>query len=202
MTASSVPDHTPRHLRMTAPSPWFERFQPLIRPVGSVLDVAAGGGRHVRFFADKGHPVTAIDRNTAPLQAFADELGAEIVEADLEDGSPWPLPGRRFDAVCVCNYLYRPLFDALLGALAPSGMLLYETFALGNEVYSRPRNPDHLLKSGELLDLVGARLQVVAYQHGIVNGGECPGVKQMICAVNNLGLSGREDREPDPLQQH
>lgn len=164
-----------------------------------MLDVAAGGGRHVRLFAELGHPVTAIDRNTAPLQALADEVGAEIVRADLEDGSPWPLPERQFDAICVCNYLYRPLFDALLGALAPQGVLLYETFALGNEVYSRPRNPDHLLRSGELLSLVDGRLQVVAYQHGIVDGGECPGVKQMICAVNNLGLSGRADGEPDPL---
>lgn len=202
MTESPASHDTPRHLRMSEPSPWFRRFQPLIRPAGSVLDVAAGGGRHVRFFADKGHPVTAVDRNAGPLHALADDFKAEIIEADLEDGSSWPLPGRQFDAVCVCNYLYRPLFEALLGALAPGGVLLYETFALGNEVYSRPRNPDHLLKSGELLSLVNARLQVVAYQHGIVPGGECPGVKQMICAVNNLGLSGREDGEPGPLPQY
>ena len=88
---------------------------------------------------------------------------------------------------------------AILGSLAPGGILLYETFALGNEVYSKPRNPDHLLKSGELLELVQDKLQVVAYAHGIVEGGECPGVKQMICAANNLSLSEREDGEPAPV---
>ena len=140
----------------------------------------------MRFFADLGHAVTAVDRNTAPLQTFHESHNAEVIEADLEDGTPWPLGARRFDAVVVCNYLFRPLFDDLVGALASGGVLLYETFARGNEVYNRPRNPDHLLTSGELLALVKNRLQVVAYAHGIVQTGECPGVKQMICAVNNL----------------
>lgn len=185
---------------MVEAAAWFREFQPLILSNGSVLDVAAGGGRHVRFFADAGYQVTALDRNAEPLQPLRQSHGAEIIEADLEDGSPWPLGERRFDAVIVCNYLHRPLFGSLIGALKPGGVLLYETFALGNEVYSRPRNPDHLLKSGELLELVGTRLQVVAYRHGIIDGGECPGVKQMLCAVNNLGLSGRDDGEPTPLQ--
>lgn len=184
---------------MVEASAWFREFQPLVPINGDVLDVAAGGGRHVRFFADAGYRVTALDRNAEPLQPLQQSHGAEIIEADLEDGSPWPLGDRRFDAVIVCNYLHRPLFGSLIGALKPGGVLLYETFALGNEVYSRPRNPDHLLKSGELLELVGAWLQVVAYRHGIVDGGECPGVKQMLCAVNNLGLSARDDGEPAPL---
>jgi len=189
----------PRHLRMTEPSDWFIRHLPLIKPGGSVLDVAAGGGRHVRLFADAGHNVTAVDRETSALNAFAGSHGAKIVEADLEDGSPWPFIGETYDAISVCNYLYRPLMPAILGSLAPGGILLYETFALGNEVYSKPRNPDHLLKSGELLELVQDKLQVVAYAHGIVEGGECPGVKQMICAANNLSLSEREDGEPAPV---
>jgi SAM-dependent methyltransferase len=184
-----------RHLGMTEPSAWFVKHASLIKTGGSVLDVAAGGGRHARYFAGRGHPVTAVDKNTEPL----DHLDAEVIGADLEDGSDWPLPGRAFDAVVVCNYLYRPLFPALIGALAPGGVLLYETFALGNEVYSRPRNPDHLLRAGELLDLVRGHLQVVAFAHGIVGTGECPGVKQMICAVNNIGMSDREDGEPAPL---
>lgn len=195
MTTENLP---PRHLRMTEPAEWFRAYRSLIPSGGNVLDVAAGGGRHVKLFADAGYRVTAVDRNIEALSAFSVSYNAEIVEADLENGSPWPLPGRTFDAVCVCNYLYRPLFDNLIGALAPGGVLLYETFALGNEVYARPRNPDHLLKSGELLDLVRGRLQVVAYRHGIVEGGECPGVKQMICAVNNLDFSDRDDGEPAP----
>lgn len=180
---------------MHEPAAWFVKHAPLIKAGGSVLDVAAGGGRHVRLFAGRGHAVTAVDKNIEPLTPF----DAQVIGADLEGGSDWPLPGRRFDAVVVCNYLYRPLFPALIGALAPGGVLLYETFALGNEVYSRPRNPDHLLRSGELLDLVRDRLQVVAYAHGIVETGECPGVKQMISAVNNLGMSERNDGEPAPL---
>lgn len=197
MTSSEPEKHTSRHLGMVEPAAWFQRFQPLIATGGTVLDVAAGGGRHVRYFADKGYTVTALDRNAAPLAGFQARPNVDVIEADLEDGTAWPLAGRKFDAVVVCNYLFRSLFDDLIGALAPGGVLLYETFARGNEVYNRPRNPDHLLKSGELLALVEDRLQVVAYAHGIVETGECPGVKQMICAVNNLPKSTDQD-EPAP----
>lgn len=189
-----------RHLNMVEPSAWFRRFQTIITPGGTVLDVAAGGGRHVRYFADKGHAVVAVDKNTDPLASYKVSHGCEVIGADLEDGSPWPVGGRTFDAVVVCNYLYRPLFDQLIESVAPDGVLLYETFARGNEVYNRPRNPDHLLKAGELVDLIRGRLQIVAYQHGIIDGDECPGVKQMICAVNNLGNSSREDKEPAPVK--
>lgn len=185
---------------MVKPSAWFERFQPLVKPGGTVLDVAAGGGRHVKYFAEKGYDVVAIDKNTDPLTDLQKTHGCELVGADLEDGSPWPINGRTFDAVIVCNYLHRPLFDQLIESLAPDGIFLYETFARGNEAYNRPRNPDHLLKSGELVDLIKGRLQIVAYQHGIIDGDECPGVKQMVCAINNLGTSGRDDGEPAPTR--
>lgn len=188
-----------RHLQMVEPSAWFARHQPIIAKNGSVLDIAAGGGRHARFFADQGHHVVAIDRNIDPLIPLTESHGCEVIEADLEKGSPWPLNDRTFDAVIVSNYLYRPLFDQLIDSLAPNGIFLYETFALGNEVYNRPRNPDHLLKSGELLQHVAGKLQVIGYQHGILQGDECPGVKQMICAVNNLALSDRKDGEPTPF---
>lgn len=188
-----------RHLQMVEPSAWFARHQPLIKRGGKVLDVAAGGGRHARFFADHGHHVTVVDRNIDPLISLQESHNCEVIEADLEDGSPWPVGGRTFDAVIVSNYLYRPSFDHLIESLASNGIFLYETFALGNEVYNRPRNPDHLLKSGELLELVGGRLQVIGYQHGILQGDECPGVKQMICSVNNLDQSDREDGEPTPF---
>ncbi len=191
--------HTSRHLNMTEPSLWFKRFHGLIKPNGTVLDVAAGGGRHVRHFSDNGFKVIAIDKNTEPLIPFVESRKAEVIEADMETGAPWPLGNRTFDAVIVCNYLYRPHFSDLLDALAPGGVFLYETFALGNEVYTRPRNPDHLLQCGELLSLVEGKLQVIAYQHGIIEGDECPGVKQMICAVNNLGTTTRDDGEPEPV---
>jgi len=198
MNKTQSKPHASRHLKMVEPSAWFQRHSGLIKPAGTVLDVAAGGGRHVRYFSEQGFKVTAIDKNPDPLQPFTGSHDAVIIEADLETGAPWPLGDQTFDAVIVCNYLYRPLFDNLLNALTPGGVLLYETFALGNEVYNRPRNPDHLLKGGELLSLVQRKLQVITYQHGIVNSGECPGVKQMICAVNNLKNSTREDDEPRP----
>jgi len=190
-----------RHLRITDPSPWVERFAPLVRQGGSILDVAAGGGRHTRFFLGRGHPVTAVDRDGEPLAALADELEATVFTVDLEDGTPFigpggPLAGQRFAGVVVVNYLHRALFADLIDTLQPGGVLIYETFARGNEEFARPRNPDHLLKSGELLDAVAGKLQVVAYEHGRVEQTDIPGVKQRICAVKDLGASTREDGEP------
>lgn len=165
------------HDSQDAPSPWVTRFAPLIAPGGAVLDVAAGSGRHTRFMVERGHPVTAVDRDTA---ALAHEPGVTIVQADLEDGSPWPLAGRTFAGIVVTNYLHRPLFPRLLESLLPGGVLLYETFARGNEQFGRPRNPDFLLKPGELLEAFAA-LTVVAYEHGRVESPR-PKVVQRICA--------------------
>jgi SAM-dependent methyltransferase len=138
----------------------------LIAPEAAVLDVAAGGGRHSRFFADRGHRVTALDRDTSRL---AGHPGIDIVQADLEDGSPWPLPGRTFGAVVVTSYLHRPLFPALLDALAAGGVLLYETFMEGNERFGEPSRPAFLLKDGELLDLARGRLSVTAYEARMIS---------------------------------
>lgn len=193
-----TPVKTPKHLTITRPSPWVERWARLVKPGGSVLDIAAGGGRHGRLFMEQGHRVTFVDRNVAALGDVTGHANAEVIEADLEVGGPWPLAGRHFDAVVVVNYLHRPLFADVLAALAPGGVLIYETFACGNEGYARPRNPDHLLKSGELLDVVRGRLQVVGYEHGLVTVGDIPGVKQRLCAVNDLGESARGDGEPAP----
>lgn len=187
-----------RHLRITEPSPWVRRFAPLIRTGGTVLDVACGGGRHARHFLRTGRSVVAVDRDVEAVADLRADPAAEVIRADLEDGGPWPFAGRTFDGIVVVNYLYRPLFGDLLGALAPGGVLIYETFARGHERFARPRNPDHLLKSGELLDLVRGRLQVVAYEHGIVEGEPIPGVSQRLCAVNDLGASRREDGDPEP----
>ncbi len=158
--------------RPTSPidaSPWVTRFGPLVPAGGTVLDVAAGGGRHTRWFAARGLDVVAVDRDTstlldAPASAEAGEHGdVEVIEADLEEG-PWPLDGRVFDAVVVTNYLHRPLLPTLIASVAPGGALLYETYARGQERYGRPTNPDWLLRSGELLDAVRGELRVVAYE--------------------------------------
>lgn len=148
------------------PSPWIVQWAGLIPACTAVLDVAAGGGRHTLFFANRGHKVTAIDRDVSALTA---QSNVESVQADLEDGSPWPLPGRTFGAVVVTNYLHRPLFPALLDALTPGGVLLYETFMEGNERFGRPSRPEFLLKDGELLELVRGRFSVTAYEARMIS---------------------------------
>ena len=204
-----------RHLGMTEASAWVRRFAPLVPKEGpaggAVLDLAAGGGRHGRYFLERGHPVVAVDRETGALAGLAretsGEASVEVIEADLETGpGPFapggPLAGRTFAGIVVVNYLHRPLMDGLIAALDEGGVLIYETFARGNERFQKPRNPDHLLKSGELLELVEGRLQVVAYEHGIDESadipGDIPGVKQRLCAVKDLGRSDRDDGEPAP----
>jgi SAM-dependent methyltransferase len=147
------------------PSPWITRWAPLIAPGAAVLDVAAGGGRHTRFLRGRGHRVTAMDRDVSGLADLASDPEVEVETADLEDGSPWPLPGRRFGAVVVTNYLHRPLWPDLMAALEPGGVLLYETFMVGNERFGKPSNPAFLLRDGELLDVAReGGLSVVAYE--------------------------------------
>lgn len=148
------------------PSPWIVQWAGLIAPEVQVLDIAAGRGRHAHFFAARGHKVTAVDRDTSKLVPHP---GIESLQADLEDGSPWPLPGRRFGAVVVTNYLHRPLMPALLEALAPGGVLLYETFMVGNERFGKPSRPEFLLRDGELLELVCGRFSVTAYEARLIS---------------------------------
>jgi len=188
----------PLHLRITEPSPWVRRFAPLIRDGGTVLDLACGGGRHARYFLALGYPVAMVDRDAGPVGDLAGQPGAEVIEADLEGAAPWPLAGRTFAAVVVVNYLHRPLLPHLIGSLEDGGVLIYETFARGNERFSRPRNPDHLLKSGELLEAIRGKLQVIAYEHGIDERTPLPGVKQRLCAINAASSPDRDDGEPEP----
>jgi len=147
-------------------SPWIATWAGLVPAGATVLDLAAGNGRHTRFFAGRGHPVTAIDRDVSGLAA-ADTV--EVIAADLEDGSPWPLVGRTFGAVIVTNYLHRPLFPSLFAALQPEGVLLYETFMVGNERFGKPSRPEFLLNDGELLELVRSRFSVIAYEARMIS---------------------------------
>lgn len=165
-----------------APSPWIVRFAPLLPTGARVLDVACGHGRHARHLAARGARVTAVDRDAAALATLAGVEGVTACVADLE-GAPWPLPGERFDAIVVTNYLHRPLFRPLLDALAPEGILLYETFAAGNGAYGRPASPAFLLAPGELLDAVRGRLTVIAFEQGHARDGAREAVVQRIAAV-------------------
>lgn len=150
---------------MDLPSPWVTRFAHLIPGGGSVLDVACGSGRHLRWLAARGFAVTGVDRDA---QALAECRGlGELIEADLESG-PWPLGERRFDAVIVTHYLWRDNLAQVVSAVAPGGVLIYETFAAGNARYGRPSNPQFLLQPGELLD-AARDLHVLAYEDGLLD---------------------------------
>jgi SAM-dependent methyltransferase len=162
------------------PSPWITRFS--VQANGPVLDVACGSGRHTRLFLELGHDVTAVDRDTSRLGDITRHPKLTILEADLEsDTDPWRPAAATYGAVVVTNYLWRPLLPALIDAVAPGGMLLYETFALGNERFGKPSNPDFLLARDELKDAVAGTLDVVAYEHGDVTEPR-PAVNQRICA--------------------
>ena len=160
------------------PSPWVERWAPMIRPGGAVLDVAAGGGRHTRFLSRLGFEVDAVDRDTTALADVPP--GVRVLRADIEEG-PWPYEGRLFDAIVVANYLHRPLMPILTASLEPGGVLLYETFARGNERFGKPSNPAFLLAPGELLEAVRGKLRVIAYEDLVVEEPR-PAAIQRICA--------------------
>ncbi len=170
------------HGTLPEPSRWVRRWAHLVEPGGAVLDVASGAGRHARFFAQRGHRVTALDRDAAALATMQEVAGIETLECDLE-GAPWPLaPQRRFAAVIVTNYLHRPLMPRLIDAIAPGGVLIYETFAQGNETVGKPSNPAFLLAAGELLAVCAPALRVIAYQDGFLPQPREAFV-QRICAV-------------------
>lgn len=158
------------------PSAWVSRFLPGVPDSGRVLDVACGSGRHLRLALAAGHPVTGIDRTLERVADLAGGTDVELLEADLEaapaGASGWPLRDRTFAGVVVTNYLWRPILPDIVEAVARDGLLIYETFGVGHERFGRPRNPEHLLRAGELLDAVRPALTVVAYEHGRVGGGE------------------------------
>ena len=160
------------HDCLETPSPWVVRWAPLVTR-GPVLDVACGGGRHARLFLERKLSVVAVDREAQALPE-----GIRFVKADLEDGSPWPFAGQRFGAIVVTNYLHRALFPDLVAALGEDGVLIYETFMIGNERFGRPSNPNFLLRPGELLEAFGV-LTLVAFEQGTTQ----KAVVQRICVI-------------------
>ncbi len=166
-----------------SPSGWITRWSHLVPPGAHVLDVACGSGRHLQWFADRGATVTGIDRDLSATQHLS--AVTTLVQADIENQA-WPLLQdgelQQFDAVVVTNYLWRPLLPTLVASLAPGGVLLYETFAMGNETLGRPSRPDFLLKPGELLE-VCKHLHVIAYENGVLQNP--PRFVQRIAAVRH-----------------
>jgi len=165
-----------------APSPWVERFASLIPKGGIVLDLACGSGRHTRYLSAMGYRLLAVDIDVARVEDLSKNENVEIMKADLEAGD-WPFSERRFDGIVVTNYLHRPNLPRLVESLAPGGVLIYETFAKGNEKPGGPCNPAFLLNPAELLDAFAPRLTIMAYEHAIEDE-PTPVVRQRICAVN------------------
>ena len=164
------------------PSRWVRRYAPLILPGGRVLDLACGGGRHALLLAAMGFQVEAVDRDA---EAVA-ELGTREPRittrvADLE-GGPWPYYGCVFDGIVVSNYLYRPLLPQIMNALDVNGVLIYETFMVGNERFGKPSSPAFLLQPGELLERLRGEWTVVAFEQGEVAAPR-PAVVQRVCAL-------------------
>lgn len=178
----------------SAPSPWIARFAPLIPADGNVLDLACGGGRHARLLAELGYCVEAVDRDAAALATLAGVESINTRVADLE-GGPWPYYGHGFDGIVVSRYLWRPLIPNLLACLNEGGILIYETFMVGQEQFGKPENPAHLLRVGELLELVRNRFTVLAFEQGEV-GGDTPQVIQRICVRRGRPLRLPESPRP------
>ena len=171
-------------------SNWVARWSHLL-PVGcSVLDLACGHGRHMRHFAAQGHPVVGVDRNPEAIAAVS-HLG-ETICADIENG-PWPLTGCTFGGVVVTNYLWRPLWPHILASLAPTGVLIYETFSAGNESVGKPSRPEFLLHPAELLTIC-RDLRVVAFEEGFLAQPER--FVQRIVAVRETGKEQTPTRYP------
>lgn len=178
------------------PSAWVTRHAPLIRAGGHVLDLACGSGRNARWLAQRGWQVDAVDRDSEALARLAGVPGVQVRQADLEQGI-WPYAGLHFDGIVVCRYLHRPLFPLLVDSLAERGVLIYETFMLGQELYGRPSNPDFLLRNNELLEYFGSRLEVVAFEQGTFHEPE-PRVLQRICLRRQAATLGASFKREMP----
>ena len=150
-------------------SGWVQRWSDLIAPGGSVLDIACGQGRHMKWLAEKGHPVTGVDRSPVAIESAAG-FGQTLL-ADIEN-DPWPLmngiQARQFDAVIVTNYLWRALFPLIAQSVAPGGVLIYETFAQGNKTLGKPSRADFLLQPAELLSAFD-NLHIIAFEQGFLD---------------------------------
>ena len=181
------------------PSEWVKRWSHLVVPQGHVLDVASGHGRHAYYFYHANHHVTVVDRAQAAIDSIAiPTYACEKVAADIENG-PWPFVGQQFDAIVVTNYLWRPLMPTLLASLAPGAVLIYETFAQGNETVGKPSRPDFLLRPGELLETF-KDLRVVAFEDGFVAGAveQTARFVQRIAAVREVCINRLPARYPLP----
>jgi len=162
-------------------SAWILKFAARLAPGARVLDLACGNGRHSKALASLGCQVDAVDCDPTCGTLLAGVPGVSFACLDLESAH-WPIEAGIYDAVVVCRYLYRPRLAALAAALRPQGLLLYETFAMGQERFGRPTNPDYLLQPFELARTFAPLLHVLAFEDGVLPGPP-PARVQRLCAV-------------------
>ena len=184
-------------MKKTNISPWVKRFSSMHlekykdKKKIRILDLACGSGRHSRYFVNKNLTVYSVDKDISKIRSLKTKRNISIIEADIEKVNPWDkssmLKGKRFDLIIVTNYLFRPLTSSIIRALKNNGMLIYETFSKGNEKYGHPRNPNFLLKSGELLKMFGAALRIVAFEEGCIRNPRKMMV-QRICATRSVKI--------------
>ena len=172
------------HDSIVKPSSWVVHFAPLIPKGALALDLACGAGRHSHLLANLGHSVLAVDQDISAIQAIhSSAISPKCF--NLEEDT-WPLSGSKFGGIVVTNYLYRPHLDRLPELLEEGGILIYETFAQGNEKFGKPSNPNFLLNPGELLAFaVRHSLKVLAYEDIYLDEPK-PAMVQRICAVKGM----------------
>lgn len=161
------------------PSQWITEQHHLIKPQGHILDLACGNGRHTRYLLEKGYHVTAVDKNLHGVRGFEGHPSCQLIEADLESGSPWPIT-EKFDAIVVTNYLYRPGFENIIIHCKPNGVLMCQTFMLGNEAYGKPSNPAFLLKEHELQNAFIEDFETIRFEQGYTDTPK-PAIIQSYC---------------------
>lgn len=154
------------------PDLWVQKYAALV-PQGPVLDLACGKGRHGRYFLGLGYPVTFIDKDISGVaDLFSQDkspysnANTQLIKHNLENNSPWPFHPNQFSGIVVTNYLYRPLLSQLITTLKPGGIIIYKTFAKGNEQFGKPKNPDFLLQENELRTVFNKQFQEIAFFQG------------------------------------
>ena len=163
-------------------SNWVSENYNFIKKKGLILDLACGSGRHGRFLLEKGFNVVFLDREISQLDWVSKEFRSRVIKHDLEAGMSWDFLPCSFDAVVVTNYLYRPIFPDLLSIIDEGGVLIYETFSKGNEIYGKPTNSNYLLEPEELIDLVRPSMRLISFREGYANDGK-ESITQKIVAV-------------------
>ena len=159
--------------RVNDPAKWLTSNRALLPSAGDALDLACGSGRNAIWLATQGFRTLAVDRDTVAIDTLTHEarrraLSIQARAVDLENGDPF-LESDSFDLIVVVHYLHRPLMPALVRAVRPGGVLVYETFTRAQAARGRPTNPAFLLEPGELPMLVWP-LEIAASREGDFDG--------------------------------